>query len=137
MRRTVRRTQMPTGGMRETDVSEHYLTEAQCPYLATKGETTNAVALTKEMIRDFMLARRGPLQERARRQCFDSTRMMRVESPAGPRPTLCLDVEMIPSFVEVGNLRANEGRAHALRPHARDVAQKICVTAHGFRRARR
>lgn len=57
--RTVRRTQV---GVAERDVTEFWLSEAAALFIVTKSETANAIALTKEMIRVFMLVRRGTMQ---------------------------------------------------------------------------
>lgn len=63
VRATVARTQMPTGGVRETKVNEYWLTEAEVLYLAAKSETEAADALLREVIRVYMLARRGLLPQ--------------------------------------------------------------------------
>jgi len=38
-------------------------------------------------------------QERGKRQHSGSTRTLRVDTPAGPRESLCLDAEKVPAFV--------------------------------------
>lgn len=45
------------------DVTEFWLSEAAALFIVTRSETPNAIALTKEMIRVFMLARRGLLPQ--------------------------------------------------------------------------
>lgn len=59
VRPTVARTRV---GIAERNVTEYWLSEAAVLFIVTKSETPNAIAMTKEMIRVFMLARRGMLQ---------------------------------------------------------------------------
>lgn len=59
VRATVARTSMPRGGERETCVEEFWLTEAQVLRLCARSETTVADAILDDMIRVYMLARRG------------------------------------------------------------------------------
>lgn len=61
VRATVARTQMPTGGFRETPVDEFWLTEEQALFLVAKSETAAANKLTREVIHVFTLARKGLL----------------------------------------------------------------------------
>lgn len=63
--RTVRMTQMPTGAARKTTAHEFWLTEEEALYVAARSETPKARAITREMIRVFMLARRGLLPQQA------------------------------------------------------------------------
>lgn len=63
VRDTVSRTSMPRGGEREVKVTEYWLTEAEALYLAAKSETDAADAMLREMIRVYMLARRGLLPQ--------------------------------------------------------------------------
>lgn len=58
VRRTVRRTQI---GIAERDVEEFWLTEAGALFVATKSETSMAIAITKELIAVYMAARRNEL----------------------------------------------------------------------------
>ena len=61
VRTTVMRTQMPTGGTRETEVHAYWLTEAQILKVCARSETPVAESILDEMIRVYMLARRGLL----------------------------------------------------------------------------
>ena len=61
VRSTVERTSMPQGGTRETAVTEYWLTEAQLLKVCARSETPIAEAVLDEMIRVYMLARRGLL----------------------------------------------------------------------------
>jgi hypothetical protein len=62
VRRTVQRTQMPgKGGVRQTDIEEFWLTEAQALFVIAKSETPEATALLQEVIEVFRLAIRGLL----------------------------------------------------------------------------
>lgn len=58
VRSTVERTQMPTGGTRETQVREVWLTEAQLLKLCARSETPIAEAILDEMIQVFIAVRR-------------------------------------------------------------------------------
>lgn len=58
VRDTVERTQMPTGGMRETTVREAWLTEAQLLKLIARSETPIAESILDEMIAVFIAVRR-------------------------------------------------------------------------------
>src|SRR5690606_18824762 len=58
VRRTARRTQV---GFAEKQVEEYWLTEAQALKVVAKSETAKADALLDEVIRVFVLARRGLL----------------------------------------------------------------------------
>lgn len=49
-------------GIAERNVTEFWLSEAAALFIVTKSETKNAIALTKEMIRVFMLVRRGMIE---------------------------------------------------------------------------
>lgn len=59
VRRAVRRTQMPTGGVREIDVDEFWLTEAQLLRVCARSETPVAESILDDMIRVYMAVRRG------------------------------------------------------------------------------
>lgn len=61
VRPTVGRTQMPTGGVRETPVTEYWLTEAQLLKVIARSQTPVADAILDDMIRVYLLARRGLL----------------------------------------------------------------------------
>lgn len=61
VRRTIRRTQMPTGGIRETPVDEFLLTEEQALEVVTKSETPKAKQLTRIIIRVFQAWRKNQL----------------------------------------------------------------------------
>ena len=61
MRATVARIQLRPGVERDQTVDEFWLTEAQALKVAARSETEPADALLDEMIRVFMLARRGQL----------------------------------------------------------------------------
>ena len=53
VRHTVRRTQMPTGGTRETTVEEFWLTREQALLVATQSDTPRAWKLTELMVKVF------------------------------------------------------------------------------------
>lgn len=53
------RTQMPTGGVRETTVEEYLLNEEEALLVTTQSKTAKAMAVTKEMIAVFVALRRG------------------------------------------------------------------------------
>lgn len=53
VRSTVERTQMPTGGTRETTVNEFWLTREQTLLVATQSDTPRAWELTELMVRVF------------------------------------------------------------------------------------
>lgn len=52
---------MPNGGTRETSVDVYALNEEQALLVTMRAETTAAVSVRREMVRVFMLARRGLL----------------------------------------------------------------------------
>jgi len=60
-RSTVERSQTPTGGAREYEVTEYWLTEAQWLKVIARCRTDVAEAILDDMIRVYMLARRGLL----------------------------------------------------------------------------
>lgn len=61
VRSTVERTSMPRGGEREVVVNAYWLTEAQILKVCARSETPVAESILDEMIRVYMLARRGLL----------------------------------------------------------------------------
>lgn len=61
VRDTVARTQMPTGGVRETVEREYLLTEEEALLVTTQSKTPKAMAVTKEIISVFVAVRRGLL----------------------------------------------------------------------------
>lgn len=61
VRATVARTSMPRGGEREVAVNAYWLTEAQILKVVARSETPAAESILDEMIRVYMLARRGLL----------------------------------------------------------------------------
>lgn len=63
VRRTVRRTSMPHGGTRQTEVDAYFLNEEEALYITAKSETPEADAMLKEVIHVFTLARRGLLPD--------------------------------------------------------------------------
>jgi hypothetical protein len=64
VRGTVTRTQMPTGGVREKIVEEYWLTEPQLLKVIARARTDVAEEILDDMIRVYMLARRGLLPGR-------------------------------------------------------------------------
>lgn len=62
VRSAVERTSMPRGGVRETTVSEYWLTEAQALKVIARSETKVADAILDEMIAVYIAARRGLLR---------------------------------------------------------------------------
>lgn len=76
VRVTVQRTQMPTGGTRETVVNTYWLTEAQILKVCARSETPVAEAILDEMIAVYMLARRGLLTPTP--PSFDAERLARM-----------------------------------------------------------
>lgn len=65
MRCTMQRISKPNGGFEERTVNEYWLTEEQALLVAMHSKTERAKALRKEMVRVFMLARRGLLPQQA------------------------------------------------------------------------
>ena len=61
VRVTVQRTQMPTGGTRETSVNAYWLTEAQVLKVCARSETPVAESILDAMIAVYIAARRGLL----------------------------------------------------------------------------
>lgn len=59
VRPTVVRTQMPTGGVRETTVDEYYLTEEQAALVAIAADTPKAAEVRRAMVRVWCAVRRG------------------------------------------------------------------------------
>ena len=77
------------GGNRGRPGKQRFYTEADALFLVTRSEAAGAVALTREMIRVFMLARRG---------------LLRPAAPAPTDPTMALAVaralSLVPQLVE-------------------------------------
>lgn len=61
VRRSAEAVAMPRGGEREQEVAEYWLTEAQALKVIAKSETKRADQILDEVIRVFILARRGLL----------------------------------------------------------------------------
>lgn len=57
VRRTVVRTQMPTGGTRETKINTYWLTEAQVLKVCARSETEVAEAILDDMIATYLAVR--------------------------------------------------------------------------------
>lgn len=61
VRSTVERTSMPRGGVRETEVQEYYLTEAEALLVISRSETVAATRIMQEVIGVYVALRRGLL----------------------------------------------------------------------------
>lgn len=59
VRATVAHTQMPTGGVRQTKVTEYWLTQDEFLFVVAKSETPIANSILKDMIRVYRLAMVG------------------------------------------------------------------------------
>lgn len=76
VRGIVSRTQMPTGGVRETKVNEYFLTEAQALKVIAKSETEIADKILDEIIGVFVKVRKGLFA--GQRQAFDMQALVSV-----------------------------------------------------------
>lgn len=81
VRRTVRRTQMPTGGVRETVVEEFWLTEREALLVCSASDAPNAGTVRAALVDLFIAWRRGKLQ---------------------PSAALALDHQGVQALVEMG-----------------------------------
>lgn len=61
VRSTVERTSMPRGGVREIEVQEYYLTEAEALLVISRSETEAATKIMQEVIDVYIAVRRGLL----------------------------------------------------------------------------